>query len=326
MKREIPIFFTFDTHYVLAACVTFHSLLRHASLQCEYRLYVLHTSLTLRDQKRLQQVVSKFPNAQLQFIDVSTYDARIAQLGVKAHYSKEIFYKLIAAELFPQYDRVLCSDVDVLFTGDVSTALQLWDDEDFYFAGVGPIENSRMPLYADKFSPSEMEVLEHEVAAGFLLMNLKCIRRDNKQHELMDFYVHNYSRLLLPEQDCIILCCWPGIRYLPLAYSLPVSFYRFDMNKQSFYQGNTYFAGNKDEALHRFYHDLSHPIQVHYAGFNKPWNSIFTSHWGIWMREMWISGCLSLYLQQLPYSLWRRCRRYNLKRFCGKVYRNICGK
>lgn len=91
-----------------------------------------------------------------------------------------------------------------------------------------------MPYYRQDFSTAEMEILEHEIAAGFLLINLKELRNDHKQEEIINFYVNNYPRLRLPEQDCIILTCWPHIKYLPIGYSLPISFYRLNMNQRDF--------------------------------------------------------------------------------------------
>ena len=43
--ETIPIFFTFDRYYVLAACVAFHSLLTNAAPEYQYQLYVVHTDL-----------------------------------------------------------------------------------------------------------------------------------------------------------------------------------------------------------------------------------------------------------------------------------------
>ena len=43
--KTIPIFFTFDKNYVLAAKVAIHSLIANASKEYKYELYVLHTSL-----------------------------------------------------------------------------------------------------------------------------------------------------------------------------------------------------------------------------------------------------------------------------------------
>ena len=47
MRKEIPIFFTFDDNYVVPAAVAFYSLLTHAKENIFYKMYVLHKRLAL---------------------------------------------------------------------------------------------------------------------------------------------------------------------------------------------------------------------------------------------------------------------------------------
>lgn len=176
-----------------------------------------------------------------------------------------------------------------------------------------------MANYRKDFSPAEMEVIEHEIGAGFLLINLKELRDDHKQEEITEFYVNNYPRFLLPEQDCIILTCWPCIKYLPMVYNLPVSFYRPDAEPKEFYQGNPEFSGDRDKALAKFREGLAHPVQLHYAGFDKPWNSFRLLRKKDWMEALKRTpGGMALYLAQLPCNRLKRLRRYSLKRFLKK--------
>ena len=44
--QKIPVFFTFDANYLLAAKVAIHSMMKHASQQYWYELYVFHTTLS----------------------------------------------------------------------------------------------------------------------------------------------------------------------------------------------------------------------------------------------------------------------------------------
>ena len=134
--EKIPVFFTFDKNYVVAAEVAIYSMLKHASPAYEYKLYVLHTDIPESLQKEMVRLVGKFNNASLEFIDTSAFDDDENILRGKAHFSKEIYYKLIAAEIFPQYDRIICSDVDVVFTGDISESYFMHQDKFFYFAGI----------------------------------------------------------------------------------------------------------------------------------------------------------------------------------------------
>ena len=328
--QTIPIFFTFDTNFVLAANVAIHSMLRHASQAYHYDLYVFHTKLRPRHQRSLQKSIKEFTNATIHFINVSEYDEMIKKLENKSHFSKEIFYKLIAPDILPQYDRIICSDVDVIFLGDISTAYFLFPDEKFYYAGVTAISatnnKQRMVNYQNKFNEKELKILEGGIAAGFMLINLKEIRNDHKQDEIINYYVQNYKNFYLPEQDCITLTCWPYIKYIPMEYNLPTAFYSLDMENDEFFQGNPFFAGNKAEALAKFRNGLAHPIQLHYAGFNKPWNSFGITRQKDWMEALMdvpAKEGILLYLATLPYNLLRRLKRYSLKRFLRKLSKKI---
>lgn len=93
--ETIPIFFTFDRYYVLAACVAFHSLLTNAAPEYQYQLYVVHTDLQPHHIQRIKKVVSHFHNANIQFKNASHYDTAWDKLRNKSHFSKEIRIPLL---------------------------------------------------------------------------------------------------------------------------------------------------------------------------------------------------------------------------------------
>lgn len=66
--ETIPIFFTFNRYYVLPAAVAFYSLLKNASKEYKYILYVLHKELGEKHKTILKNVITKFDNASLFFI------------------------------------------------------------------------------------------------------------------------------------------------------------------------------------------------------------------------------------------------------------------
>lgn len=323
--KEIPIFFTFDKYYVMPAAVAFHSLLKSADKTYMYRLHVLHTGLRVSDQKLLMQVVSRFKNATLSFLDTSDFPiAGKAQKG-KAHFSKEIFYKLIAAKVFPQYDRIICSDVDVIFQGDIAPSYFMYENEFFYYAGVGQIVQSRrMESYKEEFTLNEQEVLEQEIAAGYLLMNLKAIRENGMQKRLTDFYLNNYHRLKLPEQDCLILCCWPHVRQLPMEYVVCNSYYRMDTASIAFNAKNASLPKERKSMLNLFEQALSHPIQLHYVGPYKPWNSFRCPRQRYWFAMLKEAGCVLRYVASIPMYAQQRSKRYSFRRFIRKMSQKVC--
>ena len=322
--QTIPVFFTFDRYYVVAAEVAIHSLLKHASAQYEYRLYILHPNLTERQQRRLHTVVGRFPNATLEFINTRQLETKYPGLQDKNHFSKDIFYKLTAAELFPQYDRIICTDVDVVFTGDISPSFFLYPDKDFYFAGVGQVtESRRMDSYVGRFSPEEIQKLRHEIMAGYLLLNLKHIRAQGMQQRLTDFYLQNFHRLSLPEQDTITLCCWPALETLPMKYVVCNYYYETDLQSLQFYPECQEFAGDRTQALQHFRDTLEHPVQVHYVGPRKPWNS-FTGvpRHALWFTYLKEAGAVGHYLLDLPRQQVKKLDRLSPKRFVQKMLRS----
>lgn len=322
--KTIPIFFTFNRWYVMAAGIAFYSLLKHASPSYHYSLYVLHSDISIKGQLRLKKLVEKWNNAELNFIDTSSWDTDKRILSGKAHFSKEIFYKLIAAEVFPQYERIICSDVDVVFLGDISQSFFSFPNENFYVAGVGQIlKSNRVQAYTPYFNEKEIHRLYYEIAAGYMLMNLSAIRQDGIQTVLTEYYKENYKRLLLPEQDCIALCCYPHIKYLPLPYLVLNSYFENQKSDLIFTEPPIYpeYSNNNINSVTHFKNAISNPIQLHYVGPNKPWNKWGVSKQKIWLKYAREAGFLGDFIIQFPIHYARTFRKYSIKRFLKKFAR-----
>lgn len=268
--REIPIFFTFDDNFLIPGVVTIYSLLKNGNKKYLYKLHVVYSDLSNTSIHKLEKVVSKFKNqATINFVKVDSNQFIWNGVRSKCHYSKEIYNKLIASSLFPQYDKIICSDVDVLFTGDISSSYTDYiNREDFYIAGINSVFK---PLILEKYieyTQGEKEILSKGVGAGYLLMNLKKIRESNLQMKMVDFYQANLYRLIQPEQDVLNLCSYPKIAYLPYKYLICISDYKDFKDRSNIRPEIVYPIEEFEEAL-------KSPVQLHYAGFFKPWNSFF---------------------------------------------------
>lgn len=136
-KYIIPIMHCFDDNYVIPASVSFLSMLENANPRYFYKLYVLHTDISEKNQNTLNSIVSKFNNADLQFIDMNNkFDDEFEAMKNKAHYSKEVLYKLLAPTIFPQYEQIIITDVDVVFCGDIAEIYIICNDN---YGGGGAI-------------------------------------------------------------------------------------------------------------------------------------------------------------------------------------------
>ena len=269
----IPVIHCFNDRYVPPAGVAFLSMLEHANPKHDYRLYVMHTDITSEHQSALTEIVRRFPNATLEFMDMKGAEvaASFRRLGVQGHYSAEVLYKLFIPSRFPQYDKVIVTDVDVLYRGDVSEEFVRFDvNSSDYVAGVGGEMGEQHfkrkdREYAASFNAEERERL-FCVGGGYLFYNLAKMRADGIEEKFADCLKKEAHRLRQAEQDVINLCCWPHIRRMR----------RGVMACTFLWQITT------EEEKKKLQPELDNAVQVHFASASKPWNDsscLFLEEW-----------------------------------------------
>ena len=294
MKKEliIPVIHCFDDNYSMPAAVAFLSMLEHADCKYFYKLYVLHADITKKHQDMLNSIVSRFENATLEFIDMENkFEDLFKKLKTKAHYSKEMFYKFLSESLFPEYEKIIISDVDVVYQGDISKEFIHFNiDEDYYLAAhkcsiikhtwVEKFYNS----YDENFTPEEKEKIY--TSAGFWIFNLKKMRADKMSEKFINFAFENVERVLQPEQDTVNLVCYPKIKLLPVNSVVCTYTYDIAKNLSNLKKDNFY----SEEELN---YALKNPIQIHYATSIKPWNDSSCTKSKLWFE----------YLFKTPFTL-----------------------
>lgn len=310
MKKIIPVMHCFDNNYVLPAIVAFYSMLDKASKDYEYKLYVLHTDITAENQQKLQDAIACFDNASLEFINMDNrFDELWKNLVTKGHYSKEMFYKFVPPSIFPQYDKIIISDVDVVWAGDISKSFFLFDaDEDFYLAGHTGcmlknswLENSAK-TYDNEWNKDEIKKLKTN--ACFWLFNLKKMRQDQMEKKFIDCAIKNISRLKQPEQDVVNLCCYPKIKEMPFCFCTCT--YVYDLYKTEEDLNND-LVRTKEELLAA----MNNPVQVHYAASIKPWKNPFictkSEEWfKVLLQTPFFLTWLKSYQESLKNEIWSK--------------------
>ena len=207
--REIPIMFCFDKNYVIPAAACFISIMEHANSKNIYHFYVLHSDITNENQEKLLLDLKKFKNCKLEFINMNNkFEDLFEKADYKSHFTKEMLYKLTCASIFKNLDKIIITDVDVIFLDDIAKMYDsLLENETYYFAGIPSIKTNTLfytnnPIYK-QFNKSEIELLENGIGAGFLLANLKQIREDNFESKMLCYIEKNIKKLIQIEQDVI---------------------------------------------------------------------------------------------------------------------------
>ncbi len=119
MNREIPIFFSTDDNYIPYLDVAIASLIKNASREYNYRIIVLNTGLEAENVKLVKQ--KERAGFLIDFVDVSQRLKGILHRFKNVyHFSIVTYYRLFIASLFPEYDKILYLDCDLIVKGDIS--------------------------------------------------------------------------------------------------------------------------------------------------------------------------------------------------------------
>jgi lipopolysaccharide biosynthesis glycosyltransferase len=291
MKTVIPLLFAFDNNFIIPAAVALYSLLDNCNRNFDYRLYVLHSDITVDNQTKLRKTIELFSDfSTLEFTQIDhSFDYLWKNLGLKAHFSKEGIYKtILLSSLFPNYDKIIVSDVDVVFLGDISRSYFMIDvNDDIYLAGVKPVGKilSYWQTYNISFTEEEIRRLSH-FCGGYLVYNLRKMRNDKMEEKFLYCFKNEGYRIRQMEQDVLNLCCYPKVGFLPLNYVACT--YIWDLYKDDIdYISDINYS--KEELLDA----MMNPMQIHYAGTTKPWNTNNCTKSEEWFR----------YLKMTPFSI-----------------------
>jgi len=212
-NREIPIFFSTDDHYVPFLDVAISSLIENASSAYTYRILVLNTGLLQENIDRVMR--NERPGFAIEFVDISqnveTIKSRFKNVY---HFSVVTYYRLFIASLFPQYEKILYLDCDLVVLGDISKLYHTELGENIL--GAAPeqfVQNTpEFRRYAERALGLEPDGY---VNAGVLLINLKEFRRNEIEQKFVRLITEYDFDLLDPDQAYLNYLCRGKIHMLP---------------------------------------------------------------------------------------------------------------
>ena len=212
--QTIPIFFSVDEHYVPYLAVALNSIKDNASERYLYHIHILNDNISSESKTRLKALES--PNFTLEFNSLTEKLRCLDGLRkhrFKAFSSLSIYFRLFIPMLFPQYDKGIYLDADIVVPGDIS---ELWQE---------PLGNNLIGAVADHsiqhIAPFMRYIddyvgVDHRkyVNSGVLLMNLRRLREVDIAGKFMSWMVKYSLGTVAPDQDYLNALCWNSILYL----------------------------------------------------------------------------------------------------------------
>ncbi len=255
--KTIPIVFAFDNNLTMPACICLSSLMVNANPDTFYDIFILHSDKECLDKEMLNKVESVYSNCRIRYRRVGhCFDGAFEIRGI----TNVTYYRLLIPELIPEYDKIIYSDVDVIFRSDLSKIYEETELTDCYIAGVNSLSHlhpERKVYYKRKIGIDPQGV----VYAGNIIINSKKIREDNLIVRFKDLSKQNYQ---FQDLDILNIACSGHIKQLPPSFCITT-----DISELSCYQ--------KEELLKLWSkEELEEAMQegiVHYNG-QKPWKGV----------------------------------------------------
>lgn len=213
MNNEIPVFFSTDDNYIPYLDVAIASLADNASKNYKYRIIVLNTGLESENILKVKR--HEHSDFVIDFINISESIKKIKNRFKNLyHFSIVTYYRLFIASLFPQYDKIVYLDCDLVTLGDISELYNV--DLGDNILGAVPDQyvgnTNEFRLYAEKAIGVNPDTYFN---AGVLLINLKQFRKNNIEKKFTKFITEYDFDLLDPDQAYLNYLCFGKTYTLP---------------------------------------------------------------------------------------------------------------
>ena len=245
MNREIPIFFTIDDSYAPFLAVALCSAVKNSSKDRLYHAIVLHEGVSDENQNKLKSLSSE--NFIIDVIPMENnfeaLDDRMSNRLRCDYFTLTIYFRLFIPAMFPQYDKAIYIDSDVVVADDIA---KLFDTDigDNFIGACNDLSIADVPPLV-AYTENAIGVKAHEyINSGVLLMNLKKLREAKFEEHFLNLLNTYHFDSIAPDQDYINAILNGKIYYLDKAF---------------------------DAMPNNARPECENPVIIHYNLFEKPW-------------------------------------------------------
>lgn len=218
-NKVIPIFLTITNDYAKYAAVAISSLMKNASPEQYYRVIILYDKLSLKNRWRFRDMVTK--NCAIEFKQmkrniylqiIMRYCATKTKSG-DFYAAAVYYYRAFIARLFPQYDKAIYIDSDVVVLGDIGELFKIDLGENVIAARPDP-KVAGIKVFSDYVENALGVSAQEYVNSGVLLMDLKKLRKMHYITKMTDLIREYNADLVAPDQDYLNVVLRGKIMYL----------------------------------------------------------------------------------------------------------------
>ena len=215
MNREIPIFFTIDDSYAPFLAVTLNSAIKNSDPQRNYKAIVLYQDLGADNISRLQSLQTENFKIELMPIraNMEALDDRMSNRLRCDYFTLTIYFRLFIPSMFPQYDKGIYIDSDVVLTDDIAKLFDI-DIGENYIGACNDLSIADIPPLVAYTEKAVGVNAKEYINSGVLLMNLKKMRDDDLEGHFLALLNKYHFDSIAPDQDYLNAMCNGKIYYL----------------------------------------------------------------------------------------------------------------
>ena len=209
----IPIAFAFDKNLVMPACVCISSLLMNAKKDTSYDIFILHPANQSMTQTDLVKLPEYYDNCKLTFRPVGNeFDNAFEIRGI----TTPAYYRLLIPEIIPEYDKIIYSDVDVIFRRDLSVLYSI-DLTGVYMAATYDVGMNLGKDGVAHINSTKGLVLGKYIQSGFIMLNSSKLKNDGL---VIRFKEEAKKQYKFQDQDILNVVCGKNLKVLPAEYNM----------------------------------------------------------------------------------------------------------
>lgn len=243
--REIPIFFSIDDSYAPFLAAALKSAITKSSNSRNYVAVILHENLSIENQTKLENMATD--NFKIKFKEMKngleSITDRMSNRLRCDYFTLTIYFRLFIAAMFPEYDKGIYIDSDVVLNADLAELFDIEIGDNYIGACTDFSIQEVQPLVYYIENAVGVKRLEY-INSGVLLMNLKKLREVQLDYHFLRLLNTYHFDCIAPDQDYLNAMC----------------------------NGNIYYLGEEWDAMPNDNKPaLENPKLIHYNLFSKPW-------------------------------------------------------